>query len=125
MAPNFKNGEKGVSFIFLKSNLKRGDVVVIDNDGRYIIKRIVGLPGEHIKAENNILYINGKPLEEDYLADSVITSDFDSEIKEDEVFCLGDNRQNSSDSRSHGPFKISSIISKGFFSLSSVFNSDN
>lgn len=120
MFPTLKDGETGVSFLVGSNNLSRGDIVVINKGDRYIVKRVVGLPGEHICVKAGTLYINNIEQPEDYLADGVYTSDFDSTLSDDEVFCMGDNRQSSADSRSHGPFKINQIVAKGFFSFSNA-----
>jgi len=93
---------------------QRGDVVVFvppnDPTQRYI-KRVIGLPGETIKIQNGIVYINGKPLNEPYISSSM--PDYPEEkIPQDSVFVMGDNRAVSLDSRSFGPIKISSIIGR-------------
>jgi len=87
------------------SNIKRYDIVVIKTKDDYIIKRVIGLPGEHIKYLYGNLYINDK-LEEDEFSKN--TSNFDltelgyEKIPEDKYLVLGDNRQISSDSRNIG-----------------------
>jgi len=74
------------------------------------IKRVIGLPGDHVKIENNKVYINGKELEEDYLQDDVVTETEifkDFIVPEDHIFAMGDNRPHSTDCRDLGciPFK--------------------
>ena len=89
----------------------------------YLIKRVIGLPGETVEYRNNQLYINGEPVEEPFLDASytstypgTFTSDFKTEkLGEDEYFCMGDNRPHSSDSRYYGAFHKSDIVSKGVF----------
>ncbi|BCN31319.1 signal peptidase I [Anaeromicropila herbilytica] len=85
---------------------KRYDVIVFDQSGKehsyYNIKRVIGLPGETVQIKNGLVYIDGKKLKEEVkvksikdggIADDKITLD------EDEFFVLGDNRNNSEDSR--------------------------
>lgn len=88
------------------SDIKRGDVVALRfKDTNYLVKRVIGLPGDAIEFKNNKLYINGSVYDEIYLKDDVITEDFSLEdigyrvIPEDYYFVLGDNREKSSDSR--------------------------
>lgn len=95
-------------------NIDRFDVVVIDLGNEYIIKRIIGLPGELIEYADNILYVDGKKIEESFLEDSVITTDFllDEVIPSDTYFVLGDNRINSTDSRIIGVVEKKDIVGK-------------
>ncbi len=94
-------------------DIERFDIVVVKTDEKKIIKRVIGLPGETLKYEDNTLYINEKKIDEPYLKDA--TEDFDitslgyDKIPDDCYFVLGDNRDNSSDSRIIGPVKKSQI----------------
>lgn len=81
------------------------------------IKRVIGLPGEHIKIENGKVYINGEELKEDYLQSTVVTEPTggfsDLIVPEGCVFVMGDNRSGSDDSRKFGcvPLeKLESIV---------------
>lgn len=94
-------------------DIERFDIVVVKTDEKKIIKRVIGLPGETLKYEDNTLYINDKKIDEPYLKDA--TEDFNitslgyDKIPDDCYFVLGDNRDNSSDSRIIGPIKKSQI----------------
>ncbi len=84
------------------------------------IKRVIGLPGERVKIENNKVYINGEELEEDYLNDDVVTTDgggvfTDLIVPEGTVFVMGDNRTKSTDSRAFGCVPIEKVESKVAF----------
>lgn len=96
------------------SDISRFDIVVINTGHEYIVKRIIGLPGEKVKYLDNKLYINGKVVDEDFSHKK--TEDF-SEIKvaDGEYFVLGDNRTNSMDSRVFGSFKKNQIEGKTSF----------
>ena len=96
------------------SDVKRGEVLIFENKGvKNLIKRVIGLPGEKIEVKNNTLYINDQAYEEDYLADGTVTYDFKTDvIPENCYFVLGDNRQNSQDSRELGCIKKENIIGK-------------
>ena len=85
-------------------------------DKRSYIKRVIALPGEHVKIENGKVYIDGKELQEDYLQPGVVTdvigvgfSDF--VVPENCVFAMGDNRNHSTDCRSFGCIPLEKIES--------------
>lgn len=81
------------------------------------IKRVVALPQEQVKIENGKIYINGEELEEDYLAEDVITEAknpylTEFTVPEGYVFAIGDNRKDSYDCRKFGCIPIEKIESK-------------
>ena len=100
----------------------RGDIVVFNPPGPHAepyIKRIIGLPGEKISVHDGAVYINDKRLQESYLTSStewrgIATQDVT--IQPGYIFVMGDNRNNSSDSRVFGPVPISSVIGKAWVS---------
>lgn len=96
------------------SDVKRGEIIIFENNGvKNLIKRVIGLPGEKVEFKNNTLYINGQAYEEDYLSEGVTTNDYSSgEIPENCYIVLGDNRNNSQDSRDLGCIKKEQIIGK-------------
>lgn len=121
MYPTLQNQEVLVlnKAIYRFSDVKRRDIISLSYaDTKYLIKRVVGLPGDTIEFRDNTLYINGEVYEEDYLGDDVITDDFSLQdigydvIPEDMYLVLGDNRQNSMDGRDIGLIKKSDIIGK-------------
>ena len=87
---------------YLSSDPRRGDIVVFpfpDDEEMDYIKRIIGLPGETIEGKDGLVYIDGNPLEEPYVTEA-LDSDFGPyEVPEDSYFMMGDNRNNSQDSR--------------------------
>ncbi len=98
------------------TDVKRGDIIAFTyEDTKYLIKRVIGLPGDHISIIDNKVYINGRYYAEDYLKD-VDTPDFDlqdlgyNEVPEGMYFVLGDNRDNSLDSRKIGLVSKEDII---------------
>ena len=124
MRPNLHDGEA----ILVRKNgynsdkIKRFDIVIIDDGEDEIIKRIIGLPGEHISYKNNELYVNGERVEENFSFRD--TEDFNLEeicscttIAEGSYLVLGDNRPISKDSRSIGLIKEENIKGKAIYRI--------
>ncbi len=99
------------------NDVDRFDIVVINYNGERLIKRVIGLPGETLKVSDGKLYINDKLIKEDYLDE--VTNDFiyDGVIKENCYFVMGDNRDDSLDSRYFGCFDKVNISGKVNFAL--------
>ena len=126
MQPNYPNGEflltDKVTYRF--NPPQRGDVIVFKapvNEEDDYIKRIIGLPGETVSIKNGHVYINGKMLEENYLASTLYTSgglflpnDKEVVVPQDHFFVLGDNRPYSSDSRAWGFVPRQNIIGRAW-----------
>lgn len=95
--------------------LDRGDIVLCDlkykEKEETAIKRLIGLPGDHIKIERNKLYINENLYNEDYISTQT-DGRFDIILDDDEYFVMGDNRKISLDSRTTGPIKSDKVIAK-------------
>jgi len=84
--------------IGLREGIERFDIVVIKTNDNYLIKRVIGLPGETISYKNEELYINGKKVEDKYNLN--YTGDFDPvKLNKNEYYVMGDNRSISKDSR--------------------------
>jgi signal peptidase I len=108
---SFQHPHRGEVVVFLEPTEKKKD----------FIKRVIGLPGETIQVVNRKVYINGKPLKEEkyaYHASSRLVRGLDNygptKIPENCYFMMGDNRENSSDSRVWGPVPFELMKGKAF-----------
>lgn len=131
MYPTLQDNSYGFSNIFSRrvSGIERFDIVVVYLEERdeNLVKRVIGLPNETITFTNDTLYVNGTPIDQDFLDEDYVkqskdssysglfTNDFTFTLGDDEYFCMGDNRPRSADSRLYGAFNQSQIISKNVF----------
>ena len=97
----------------LDKDYKRFDIVVIKHNNERLVKRVIGLPGEQVRYKNNTLYINGKKVEEKFIKETTenfnITELGYNKIPKGYYFVVGDNRDNSLDSRYIGLIKKEQI----------------
>jgi signal peptidase I len=94
--------------------IERGDVLAVRSPRpgvTLIVKRVVALPGETIAARDGHLFVNGAQLNESYLDSATVTPDFPPVVVgPDSYFLMGDNRDNSLDSRSFGAVNRSTVV---------------
>ncbi|MCE7919990.1 MAG: signal peptidase I [Chloroflexi bacterium] len=116
MRPTLEDGEfvlvSRMSYKF--SEYERGDIVVFHfplDPKEELIKRVIGLPGDHVRVEGGQVFLNGQLLEETYIAEAprysgewVVTEGF--------LFVLGDNRNNSNDSKDWGLLPQENVVGK-------------
>ena len=126
MEPNFYDNEYLIvdEITYRFSDPERGDVVVVkvpEKKSDFLIKRIIGLPGETVEIKDGdiIIYnnenVDGFVLPENYLKEGLNTSGYKKEeVKEGEYYILGDNRPVSLDSRSFGPLNGDNIIGRAW-----------
>ena len=124
MQPTLNEGDILIlnKFHYKLFDVKRNDIVSLKYDGsKYLIKRVVGLPGESIYYKDNVLYVNGIAYKEN-IVENLKTDDFSlidlgyEKIPENMYLVLGDNRANSLDSRNKevGLITKDDIIGKVF-----------
>ena len=95
---------------------ERFDIVVVNMPDEYLIKRVIGLPGEHIEYKDNTLYVDGKKVKENFKHG--VTDDFNiEELGSDTIplntyLVLGDNRENSLDSRELGFIREDQLLGR-------------
>lgn len=119
MEPNLNTGERLLgNKLALAKGVHRGDVVVFrppHKPDTAFVKRVVGLPGETIEIRNSRIYVNDRLLTEPYLGREWHDDRAPERVAKDKVFVLGDNRDNSNDSRMWGELPISNIQAKACF----------
>jgi len=121
MVPNLHHGQFLIvnKLVYYLHPPERGDVVVFhspQNPNKDFIKRVVGLPGEEVEIGNGQVFVNGVRLEETYISQPSSRSFGPQVVGDFEYFVLGDNRNNSSDSRSWGMLEGEAIIGKAWVS---------
>jgi signal peptidase I len=132
MEPTLEKGDRVLvnKLSYDLHDVHRGDIIVFElppdkvgPDGiKDLIKRVIGLPGDEIESRDGEVYINDKLLKEPYLPEGVTTDHppIDKQtVPKGHVFVMGDNRDNSADSRfeNRGPIPIDTIIGRAFIQV--------
>ena len=114
-------------YTWFKKDIKRGDIIVFRSDlttaagsEKLLVKRIIGLPGDTVSIADGKVYVNGEPADDSYTKEGYTGGSMSEvTVPQGHVFVLGDNRQNSTDSRSPivGFIDINDIKGKVVFRL--------
>ncbi len=127
MVPTLEVGDRvlvnKLSYDF--GDVDRGDLIVFHRPGgpgadgiAELIKRVIALPGETVEGRDNQVFIDGEPLDEDYLPEATITSSFGPEaVPADTVWVMGDNRSASDDSRRFKAIPQDNIVGRAFITI--------
>jgi signal peptidase I len=107
-------------FVYRWEPIERGDIVVFRyprDPSKSYIKRVIGVPGDHIRIDSGQVYVNGEAIEEDYVPPAYTDERSYSEVTVPprSYFMLGDHRSMSNDSRDFGPVKENYIFGKAVF----------
>ncbi|HET6455579.1 MAG TPA: signal peptidase I [Armatimonadota bacterium] len=119
MEPNLQTGERllGNKFIYRFEKPNRGDIVVFNypaDPRKVFIKRIVALPGETVEIHRGKLFVDRKPVPEEYVKARAHGSYPPEKVAAGHVFVLGDNRDQSNDSRFWGELPIGNIQARAW-----------
>ncbi len=126
MNPTLKEGNIVIvnKLLYHFSDIDRNDIVVLSQDEKYMVKRVVGLPGETVEYKDNYVIVNGETFKEPFIdTEKVHTNDFSIKdlgydvIPEDMYLVLGDNRENSLDSRDYGLVSKKQIVGKAWMRI--------
>lgn len=85
------------------------------------VKRVIGLPGDVIEVKDGYAWRNGEKLDPEYVTELMEGTMEPYTVPEGTIFCMGDNRNNSVDSRFYGPFEMDSFIGKALFHFDNIF----
>ena len=116
MLPTLENGEFVLvsKLSYTSGEYQRGDIIVFHfplNPDEELVKRIIGLPGDQVVVQNEKVYVNGQQLSEDYISHApVYTGEWT--VTEGHLFVLGDNRNNSNDSKDWGLLPQENVVGK-------------
>ena len=107
--------------INLDCEVERKDVIVFSQEGEgWLVKRVIGLPGDTVQIKHNVIYINDEPIQD---AVNIVMDDYGIakepvKLKDNEYFVMGDNRNHSYDSRAFGPIDADRILGVAEYALS-------
>ncbi len=127
MVPTLEIGDRVLvnKLSYRAHDINRGDVVVFTRppglpagpgEPEDLIKRVIGVPGDTLQAKEGSMYVNGKLLDEPYLPEGTSTVNLDKPvtIQDGQAWVMGDNRNNSQDSRVFGPIEAETVIGRAF-----------
>ncbi len=117
MSPGIHDGDRIVidHLSYVLGDVQRGDIVVLEyplDPTVDYIKRVIGLPGDRIRIEGASVIVNGRSIDEPYVAAQDPRTHLDIEVQPETYFVMGDNRRHSSDSREFGLVPRGNLVGK-------------
>lgn len=112
------NGE--VLYLDKVAKISRGDIVVFNTEKAHentvstLVKRVIAVGGDHLQIKDCVVYVNDRQLDEPYITPMTKGQDIDIYIPDGKIFCMGDNRDVSLDSRVFGPVSLDDVVGKCF-----------
>lgn len=103
------------------AKINRGDIIVFAPDsgifkGRTLVKRVIAVGGDHVVISENVVYLNGERLDESYVNKDELAQydDLDVYVEDGYIFCMGDNRNHSTDCREFGQIRLNCVVGRCF-----------
>ncbi len=124
MLPTLEVGDRLIAnrAVYLMAEPSRNDIVIFRppaetyrSDKEILIKRCIALAGDIIEIRDGALYRNEQKVTEQYIREPMLGSYDKFTVPEGHIFCLGDNRNNSQDSRVYGPVPVANVIGRADF----------
>lgn len=120
MSPTYRQGDRLFIERIDASEIRRGDVLLIDAPEHTrlgpLLRRVIGVGGDHVAGEGNRVSVNGRPVDEPYVtdgADNLTVRPYEVTVPEGRLFLLGDHRDNANDSRFHLGERSGSVAASG------------
>ena len=105
-------------------DIKRNDIIAFDSNNPShddYIKRVIAIEGDHLVISDSVVTVNGEVIDEPYIKESTFNGEVDMIISENCVFVMGDNRNDSKDSRAMGEINLDDVIGKVIINFNKLF----
>ena len=115
---------KDFLILWRHGDIKRNDIIAFDSNNPThddYIKRVIAVEGDHIVISNSVVTVNGEAIDEPYIKESTFKGEIDMTISENCVFVMGDNRNDSLDSRVLGEINLDDVIGKVIINFNALF----
>jgi len=122
MEPGLEDGQRLIinKAVYHFRDPARGDVIILHppiEPQKEYVKRVIGIPGDTVEVRNGVVYINGSPLYEPYIKEAPRNNFSPFTVPENNYFVMGDNRNNSNDSRTGWTVTSDNIIGEAWLRI--------